>query len=348
MRRRFLPFCSALLPALAAPALFAADEPPPPIERARDAGVFTFYFENDAFGGQDRHYTNGLKFSWLSSDLETWDLRSWHRRFAEALPPVNRPGTQKNIGFAFGQNIYVPQDVSRVPPDPTDRPYAGWSYLEFSLTSKSARRMDTLSLQLGLVGRHSYAQDLQTLTHEWLNNEQPDGWAHQLRDEVGVNLVYEHKWRLYARSWNSRAGVDLVPTAGVSLGNVLTQLSAGAVARVGVNLPSDFGVSLINGLPASHTPVDDRDPRMSAARGGCFLFGGALGRAVARDIFLDGNTFRDGPRVDREPLVGDVFFGVGVIAGQWQLTYTAVIRSREFTAQRERNRFGSLTLSRVF
>jgi lipid A 3-O-deacylase len=346
-RRRILPLV-LLASAAAVPLARAASQPTPPIERVRDVGVFTLYFENDFFGRQDRHYTNGFKFSWLSSDLETWDLRSWRRRFADALPLINRPDTQKNIGFAFGQNIYVPQDLSRAPPDPADRPYAGWSYLEFSLTSKSPRRMDTLSLQVGMVGRHSYAQDLQVIIHEWLNDEHPDGWAYQLRDELGVNLIYERKWRLYARTWNHRLGVDLVPTAGVSLGNVQTAASAGAEARLGVNLPSDFGVSLINGLPASHTPVDDRDPRVSPVRGGAFVFAGGLGRAVAREIFLDGNTFRNGPRVDREPFVGDLFYGVGLVAGKWQLAYTEVLRSREFKGQRERNRFGSVTLSRTF
>jgi lipid A 3-O-deacylase len=333
-----------------ATSLLAVDEPPPPDDRARDAGIFTLYFENDFFGGQDRHYTNGLKLSWLSSDLETWDLRSWRRRFAESLPFINRPDTQKNVGFAFGQNIYVPQDISRVPPDPTDRPYAGWSYLEFSLTSKTDTRMDTLSLQVGLVGRHSYAQDLQVIVHEWLNDEQPDGWGYQLRDEPGVNLIYERKWRAYWRTRNNGFGVDLIPTAGVSLGNVQTYASAGLEMRLGFNVPSDFGVSLINGLPASHAPVDDRDPRVSpwGRRRGIFAFAGGVGRAVARDLFLDGNTFRSSPSVDKEPLVGDAFYGLGVILGRWQITYTEAVRTREFKGQRDMNYFGSIAISRTF
>jgi hypothetical protein len=37
--------------------------------------VFTFYLENDYFGGTDRHYTNGVKLSWLSRDLTTRNSR---------------------------------------------------------------------------------------------------------------------------------------------------------------------------------------------------------------------------------------------------------------------------------
>ena len=69
---------------------------------------------------------------------------------------------------------------------------------------------------------------------------------------------------------------------------------------------------------------------------------------MARDIFLDGNTWRDSPSVDKETLVGDSYWGVGVILRQWQFTYTYVVRSKEFKAQREVNQFGSVAVSRAF
>jgi lipid A 3-O-deacylase len=317
--------------------------------RARAAGVFTFYLENDYFGGQDRHYTNGLKVSWLSDDLTTWGQSGWRQKFIEALPFVNRPGAQKNLGFAFGQNIYTPQDISRVPPDGADRPYAGWSYLEFTFVSKTESVMDTLSIQTGMVGRHSYAQDAQRIVHEWLNDERPQGWDYQLHDEVGVNLVFERRWRLYARNLSRTLGIDFVPHAGASLGNVQTHANAGFTTRLGFNLPSDFGVSLIGATSATNSPLDDADPRVARDRSwSVFAFGGVNGRAVARDIFLDGNTFRDSPSVAKEHFTGDAFYGLGFVMGRWQLTYTEAVRSREFKGQRDKNYFGSVALSRTF
>ena len=344
-----MPKLIALIPAAALTVpVFAADAVAPN-QRARDSGVFTVYFENDYFGGEDQHYTNGVKFSWLSSDLTDWGQTGWRRTFVEALPFVNREGAQKNLGFAFGQAIYTPQDISLDPPDPTDRPYAGWSYLEVTFVSKTDRIMDTLSLQAGMVGRHSYAQDTQTIVHEWLNDETPRGWAHQLEDEVGVNVVFERKWRLYARTLGDVFGADLVPHAGASLGNVQTYANAGATVRLGLNLPSDFGTGLIRAASAPNTPIDDADPRVATDRDwSFFVFGGVDGRAVARDIFLDGNTFEDGPRVDKEPFVADAYYGIGVIIGRWQLTYTEVTRSREFEAQPRKNDYGSVTLSCAF
>lgn len=326
-----------------------AAEAPAATDRARAAGVFTLYFENDYFGGQDQHYTNGVKLSWLSSDLATWEQTGWRRTFVEALPFVNRPEAQRNLGFALGQAIYTPQDISRDPPDPTDRPYAGWTYLELSFVSKTPTLMDTLSFQVGLVGRHSYAQDTQTIVHEWLNDERPRGWAHQLKDEVGVNIVFERKWRLYARTLQNTLGADFVPHAGVSLGNVQAYANVGATLRLGFNLPSDFGTGLIRAASAPNTPIDDADPRVAPDRDvSVFGFAGADGRAVARDLFLDGNTFRHSPSVDRELLVGDAYYGVGLVFGRWQLTYTEVVRSREFKAQLRPSHYGSVTLSRAF
>lgn len=123
--------------------------------RARSAPVFTAYFENDSFTGTDQHYTNGLKFSWLSADLVDWGQSGWRKTFVEFLPFVNRPEGQKNFGVAFGQNIYTPRDIAALTPDPADRPYAGWSYLELVFVSKTPAISDILAIQAGIVGPHS-------------------------------------------------------------------------------------------------------------------------------------------------------------------------------------------------
>jgi lipid A 3-O-deacylase len=323
----------------------------PDMTRARQAAVFTLYFENDYFGGTDRHYTNGTKFSWLSSDYSSWKERGdMASSVGERLPVVNAPDTQKNFGFAFGQNIYTPQRKDLSVPDPTDRPYAGWSYFEFSFLSKSESHLDTLAFQPGVVGPHSYAKEVQNEVHRIGGSKPGRGWDYQLKDEFGLNIVYERKWRLYARSVTDGVGVDLVPHAGLSLGNVQTYANGGATVRFGYRLPSDFGVQLIRPGGAGSTPIDDTDPRVSLKNHfSLFVFAAADGRAVARDIFLDGNTFRDSPSVDKEHFVADLSYGVGTIIGRWQLTFTEVVRTREFKTQVEsHNDFGSVTLSVAF
>lgn len=334
----------------AQPAPQAADEPVVPTVRARDTGVFTVYFENDYFGGTDEHYTNGTKFSWLSGDLTGWGRSGWRQGLLEALPFINRPGTQKNFGFSLGQNIYTPEDTSLVNPNPNDRPYAGWSYVEISFISKTATRADIISIQAGIVGPSSLAEDTQRVVHEWINDSVPRGWDYQLRDEPGVNLIYERRHRWVARGLGDTLGVDFIPHGGFSLGNVQTYANLGGVARLGFNLPSDFGIDLSRGGSIGASPADDADPRVAVDRDfSLFVFAGADGRAVARDIFLDGNTWKDSRSVDKEPFVADLMAGVGLIAGRWQLTATFVHRTREFETQSDdHSRFGSVTLSVAF
>jgi len=320
-------------------------------QRARSAPVVTLYVENDAFfDGTDRYYTSGVKLSWLSADLTDWGWTGWRKTVVDALPFVNRPEGQKNFGFAIGQNMYTPANLTVRTPDPTDRPYAGWTYLELAFVSKTPVIADTISLQLGMVGPDSYAAQTQTLVHELIGDPEPQGWDHQLHNEPGVNLIYERRWRLYARSLDDTLGLDLVPHAGASLGNVQTYANAGGTLRFGFNLPSDFGVDTIRPGSVGSAPVDDLDPRVAPNRNfSIFVFTGVDGRAVARNIFLDGNTFRSSPSVDKEPLVADLSAGLGFIAGRWQFTFTQVRRTREFkTEPVPFDNFGSITVSRAF
>ncbi len=122
------------------------DGPAVPTERARSAPVFTVYFENDVFNNTDFHYSNGVKLSWLSADLVDWGQKGWRKVVVEALPFVNRPDGQKNFGLSLGQHMYTPTDNETYTPDPTDRPYAGWTYLELAFVSKTRNVSDTLSV----------------------------------------------------------------------------------------------------------------------------------------------------------------------------------------------------------
>lgn len=331
---------------VAAPAPRAEREPL--TERARQAGLFTFYFENDYFGGTDRFYTSGAKFSWLTADLSSWGERGWRKGVLALLPFVNREGTVKQFGFSLGQQIYTPSDRDRATPAANDRPYAGWSYAEISFIAKNGHRADIVSLQAGMIGPSSRAADTQRIVHEWLNDSVPAGWDAQLRDELGVNFIYERRYRGYGHTLGRTLGLDVIPHGGVSLGNVQTHLNLGATLRLGLNLPSDFGVQLARGGAIGASPNDDHDPRVAADRDlSFFLFGGADGRAVARNIFLDGNTWKErGPSVDKRPFVADLQAGFGLSAGRWQLTGTYVRRTREFRTQPEATSdFGSITLS---
>jgi hypothetical protein len=315
--------------------------------------TFSFLFENDLFGDTDRNYTNGLQIGFVSPDLTHYrdsdKLPAWALPLIEGLPFINEPGLQRNVGFSFGQLIFTPEDISRRDLVTDDRPYAGWLYFGASFHNKNFRRLDTIEIQVGLIGEASLAEQAQNLVHSIRDIDEAEGWDNQLETEPGIALIYERKLRLL--EWKSAGGFgyDLIGHGGATLGNVFTYLNAGFEVRLGWNLPTDFGTSLIRPGGESNAPVHGKDPRLEVGtRVGLHAFAAVTGRLIGRDIFLDGNSFADSHSVEKEALVGDLTLGLALLVKGLKVTYSQVFRSHEFEQQEDGHNFGSITLSYVF
>lgn len=312
--------------------------------------TFSIYFENDLFAGTDRNYTNGTKLSWVSPDLSSYrdsgELPDWAHPLIQCLPFINEEGLIRNVALSIGQNMYTPRETDRRRLVPDDRPYAGWLYGGIAFHSKNVRRLDTIEIQAGVVGPLSFAEETQRVVHRLRDIDVPEGWDNQLSNEPGLVLICERKVRVFERGLTRGPGLDVITHMGVGLGNVSTYANAGAEIRVGWNLPADFGSALIRPAGDTNAPISSTDPRISERKGfSLHLFGAVSGRAVARDIFLDGNTFTDSHSVDKEPFVADVSAGIGVTFDRFKISYAQVLRTREFEGQEEHHSFGSVTLS---
>jgi lipid A 3-O-deacylase len=308
----------------------------------KELGTFEVKFENDLFSGVDQHYTNGIRVSWLSPEGDTIAPLQYVRDLLEELAQDTNKSTR--FGLSAGQDLYTPRDRYRTDLITEDRPYAGWLYGGLSLhtvTDRGGERKDLESIELdvGLVGPYALGEQTQNFVHEVRLIDTFDGWDNQLKNEIGLALHYERKWRLFDPV--NLAGpieFDAIPHAGVSVGNVVTQAIAGGALRWGWNLPHNFGPpSVIQG----GTSVD-RFPEKSIS---AYLFASGQGRYVAHNIFLDGNTFRNSHDVDRTPLVGDVSLGAAILLGRFKLSYANAFRSKEFDSQSQISRFGSITAS---
>ena len=151
--------------------------------------------------------------------------------------------------------------------------------------------------------------------------------------------------RIKGNMWNYALSHDKL-TLGGALGNVYTYVNAGVEARMGWNIPPDFGISLIRPAGDATAPAGIHHPRLSADHSfGLNLFALINGRAVARDIFLDGNTFTESHSVDKRNFVVDFAVGVGFIIHHYKISLTRVLRTEEFKGQKDDQSFGSLTLS---
>jgi hypothetical protein len=302
---------------------------------AQDDGTFSLLFDNDWFNNHDRHYTSGLQLAWTTAPDST---PRWLVNTAHALPLFAEDG-EVRATYAVTQTMYTPVDIRTATPSLTDRPYAGHLYASLALTNRTERRMDHIQLQLGVVGPSALADDVQDWTHGIFGGRQPAGWHEQLHDEPIVQLFYQRSYKLIPPRRVAGMMFDLQPHIGVAVGNAFDYINAGAQARIGFNLPDDFGPARI---PPG--PLGEYGYRPHAGFG-AYLFAGVDGRAVARNIFLDGNTWRGSRSVDKKILVGDVQLGAALVFNGIRLTYTNVIRSKEFKTQAKYDSYGAVNIS---
>ena len=303
-------------------------------------------FENDFFGGDtDRHFSHGTRIECMTRPIE------WITNAADKLPWFNFERAQSKdenalkgrASLSIGQNIYTPNNTAASQLILEDRPYAGWLYMGFGLAAnQGSKRYDKLELEIGMIGPASQSRNVQTFWHSLFGLDVPQGWDNQLDNEPGAVLYYEQARRFERRNVLFGLEFDVIPHFGGSLGNVLTHAAAGFTVRVGSGLVDDFGPPRIRpSLPGSGY--------FRPGRGfNWYLFAGVEGRAVLRNIFLDGNTFSHSHSVDKELFVGDLQAGLAAQFGRFRLTYTQIFRTEEFEGQDGADIFGSLSLSYHF
>ena len=323
--------------------LLPADERPAaqaPARPVAEPGRFTLIEENDGLiSRNDRWYTQGLMLSYLSSPVAGPDF-DWLFPTTYTNPTSSRT---RRFEIVVGQSIFTPLNTHLVPPDPLDRPYAGWLYAGLGWYQETNRNtLDHLELVAGVVGPAALAREVQQGFHSLIGQSSSSAWGYQLRNEPGVVLSYDHKWR-FDRPIGGGLSIQAIPEFGGSVGNIYTYGELGAMVRIGQNLNADYGPARFR--PAlSGTTWFDRAQLDGPI--GWYVFAGVQGRAVARNIFLDGNTFVDSPRVDKRILVGDLSAGASVFWLDFaKLDFVFTLRSEEFVGQGAWSRFGGLNLS---
>lgn len=312
----------------------------------RDPHVLASIWENDLLFNpapgehQDRHYTQGLKVIYLDrgEPVPGWAHAFCLDRLADRLPDFGLRPRAANYGATIGQSIYTPEDNRSTNVIAADRPYAGWLYVGLALqrrgeTSRGRPVLESLELNLGVIGPEALGEEAQNWVHQWRHLPTFDGWDNQLKTEPAFVFKYARAWKWTITEGSARY-LDVIPHFGANLGTVMVSGELGATARFGLNLPDDFGAQTIDSpiLLAS-----------GPARWGVHAFGRVAGRAVGRNAFLDGNLYRDSHHVDKRPLVADLSWGlVATLGRHCEISWTAITRTHEFGDQLGFDEFGSL------
>lgn len=312
---------------------------------AGNSGVFSLVVENDSLSsGADRNYTSGIKLAYVSQVDEVPGFLSGTRGLTRAIS-----GSDPDFwGIAVGQSIFTPEDISANPAPPDQHPYAGWLYMQLMIGAEEdrpgnlePRYLDTYELEIGMTGPSALGEEAQRGIHQILGAPTPEGWDSQLHDELAFAVSFDRRWRPpWAQISTDIGGLefDLTPSAGATLGTLRTEARVGAAVRMGWRLDNDYG-------PPRVRPSLAGVEHFSGGPLSWQVFAGVEGRAVARNLFLDGNTFEDSASVERNPYVADFQTGFAVSAGSWRLAYTYVWRTEEFENQGGRQDFGALAIS---
>jgi lipid A 3-O-deacylase len=325
------------------------------IIEVRERWVLNLFFENDLFSSTDQQYTNGMRASWVSPEIDSFiddeRLPLWMRQANRLLTPLDPTAkdsgeeVSRRVVFSLGQKMFTPGDRDLTSVDPDDRPYAGWLYAGLGYHTRTLNRLNSFEVNLGMVGPASLAQEAQDWVHDIRGIERFSGWDNQLRNEPGIQLVYEHKNRIHRSRLGDAMQHDLIVHGGGSLGNVATYLNTGVQYRIGHNLPADFGTSALRPGGDNSVPAPIHGNGNGSTNWGVHGFISTDGRWVLHDIFLDGNTFRSSHSVDKRALVADVSIGVATTIDRWKLSYATIWRSKQFKSQKNTHSYGSFAIS---
>lgn len=302
----------------------------------------TLVFENDSIGrGSDQNYTNGVRLTYFNMEAEFPEIA---HKIADSVPTFDINSTS-SVYYSLGQNLYTPDNIESRTLSADDRPWAAFLYGSIGMATLTNSHIDELEATIGIVGPLALGEQVQKAVHKHVTDSpMPKGWRNQLDNEPGLMLSWYRRWPQYFSYEKAGLIFSAAPSVGINLGNVYTYAASGLSLRISPGSRwTDTPLRVRPALPGTgYFETHDDDPF------DWYLFAGIEGRAMARNIFLDGNSFGDSHNVDKFPLVGDANAGIAFTFGRTRLSYTLVYRSKEFEEQGRGDLFGALSLSYKF
>ncbi len=300
-------------------------------------GILTLQVENDAVstlkGTSDQYYTSGLRLGYVTPTTAVPAFLATLGR------SVWGDGVQR-VSIDISQSIFTPRNTQINPPDPRDRPYAGYLRASAALIHDTDEARSLFGVSIGVIGPSALGRQVQNGFHDLIGDTENKGWSHQLKDEPALELLAERTWRIPVRQFGGLE-VDTLPALTAGVGTVRDYVQAGASIRLGQGLASDFGA------PRIRPGLSGNDPYTPTRPFAWYIFAGADGQAIARDAFLDGSTFRsNSPHVTKKAFLGEFQGGLAMMFGGVRVSYTQTWQTQSFNGQKAGLfSFGSLAAS---
>lgn len=299
--------------------------------------ILSVVIENDSIGSQtDNNYTSGVRFNYTDVGGDFPELS----RTIDKIVPTFKINDTTALYYSFGQNLYSPRDTARRTPNLNDRPWAAFLYGSMGMVTLTDNHLDEVEATLGVIGPAALGKQTQRFVHKYVTDSpEPKGWANQLENEPAAILAWQRSWPMFVNGHVGKNFWSIKPYTGVTLGNVYTYGDVGIGMRLSPadSKWQDMPVRVRPAMPGTGI-YEVPENKWSWA-----VFSGVEARAVARDIFLDGNSFSSSYSIDKKPLVMDATAGVAFTYQQYRLTYSLVYRTKEFYKQTDPQVFGAVS-----
>lgn len=305
------------------------------------ADTLSLSWDNDLLTGEDKGYTNGLRFSYLheadeaDADCNLCLSRQASDRLA-FLPGIGAPTNQHALAFSLRQLMITPQNIETDTPQYNDLPYVGYLSGEATLWSWNATGITGYTLSAGVVGPDSLAEETQKWVHGFTGSTNPNGWSYQLgTDWVGGGQI-QHAHRIFRTGDVDEFQQDMNWLVSARASNFISNAQFGLRWRFGRNLPNNFlsdyaGLSSSVGMPGV----------LDAPGSGWSVFLGILGEWVPYS-YLEERSGRY--QYDQQPLVGHA--GVGASWHTQTLHFSVSLRttSSQDATNKDPLSFGTVSL----
>ena len=179
-------------------------------------------YDNDYFGGTDKYYTQGINMEMVDPAL---------RKNPANHILLRLPHSAQKYGVAMELLGFTPSRTDSENILYGDRPYAAAAMIKSFRISNDTLHKNRLSsiFSIGIIGQGVGGKQIQSQFHRMIGNKVPQGWQHQIKNDLAINYELSHEKQLYRYndlvSLNSAEKLHLV--------TFNTNLAGGLTAVVG-------------------------------------------------------------------------------------------------------------------
>lgn len=181
-----------------------------------------FYYDNDFFTATDQYYSQGINLELVHPGL---------KKFPLSVLLIHKKDCTVKYGLAIEHLAYTPSSIRHLEIFYGDRPFAACLALKtFAISCDTIEHSRISStLRTGIIGNDAGGEWMQKTIHRNLNNIEPLGWNHQIKNDVLINykVTYEKLFLAYKQSFS------LSSYSEIALGTVRNNASAGIIVMIG-------------------------------------------------------------------------------------------------------------------